>query len=518
MNHARHFFWQALQRVRRPNRKKHRFQEAVDLYLQRWKRFPGARQASVPRGGVGVVVMPWLGTAVPLYSLECARQLAASGVPVTIIWDATNLFNCAPSTWEIAQLERVIAAARSEFDVVNAADAPEDQLGECTSFSELLAENAVKTQRGEDGVAELLANNPMLEKDMRVHMAKVRGLLYARQFEWLLLPGGVWAVSGVYASVAAETGLSVTTYDCGPGSLFIGHDGIAAHFCDVPKAVIEVLDETSDDPEECKRMTEAAQQQLEIRMRGDDEYRLQPVASSASANYEWDIIAALNLRWDSAALCRQRLFASVGEWLSRLLDWVEQQPKARLALRQHPCEKFAEFRGTDDFSKLLAKHPKLGGRATYIFAEDRINTYDLIAGAKVVLPFTSRVGIEAVMMGKPVILGTRCYYESCGFTTNPATVAEYFAAISNALSGSLKVSAEARARACVAYYLTECCLELKTCFTPAPSDFLQWVHEPPEKIWSNLENKDLLSSLMSREPLVQLRYRRLARSVPPLTN
>jgi hypothetical protein len=518
MNHARQFFWQALQKLRGTKPKKHRFQVAVESYLERWKKFPGTSKKSVRHGGVGVIVMPWVQTAVPLYSLECARQLAASGVPVTVVWDSTDLFGCASNAWEIAQLERVIDAVRSEFDVVNVSEAGADTTGPAAFLSELLTENAVQKQRGENGVAELLAGNPALERAMRTHVDKVRGLLRSRQFDWLLLPGGIWAVSGIYASVAAELGLSITTYDSGPGALYLGHDGVAAHFCDVPKVTNDVLAETTGDTAERNRMTGAAQRQMEIRMRGDDEYRLQPVASSTSAKHQWDMIVPLNLRWDSAALCRQGLFHSVGDWLSQLLAWVEKHPAARVAIRQHPCEKLVDFRGTDDFSQLLAKYPGLNGRAIYFSAQDEVNTYDLIAGAKVVLPFTSRVGIEATMLGKPVVLSTQCYYKPCGFTANPATPAEYFESIERALSGDLQVSESAQERARVAYYLTECCLELRTNFTPAPPDFAHWVLEPPEKMWSETANQDLLTSLISREPLVRVRYRRAAEAAAVTAN
>jgi hypothetical protein len=245
-------------------------------------------------------------------------------------------------------------------------------------------------------------------------------------------------------------------------------------------------------------------------MCGNDEYRLQPIASSDSVRHTWDIIVPLNLRWDSAALCRQRLFTSIGDWLSQLLAWVEKHPTARIAIRQHPCEKLVDFRGTDDFSKLLAQYPGLGDRATYISAQHEVNTYDLIAGAKAILPFTSRVGIEAAMLGKPVILGAHSYYGDCGFAWNPKTVAEYFTNLEDALAGKLDVSEEARERARVAYYLAESCLELKTSFTPAPTDYAQWVQQAPEKIWSESANQDLMKSFISREPLVRVRNRRLA--------
>jgi hypothetical protein len=253
-----------------------------------------------------------------------------------------------------------------------------------------------------------------------------------------------------------------------------------------------------------------AREKMKMRMRGDDEYRLQPVAAAtASSGPGWDLLVPLNLRWDSAALCRRRLFANVGDWLSQLLAWVEAHPTATVAIRQHPCEKLVDFCGTDDFRELLARFPRLGARAHFISARDSVNTYDLIDGAKAVLPFTSRVGIEATMLGKPVILGSECYYGACGFTWNPASAPEYFATIAEALAGRLVVSDEARRRAVIAYYLAECCLELRTSFTPAPTDFAQWVKVPPEELWASEENQDLLTILIAHERLVGIRHRRL---------
>lgn len=512
MNRARQFFWQAMQELGLAARPKpHRVQRAVDLFLERWAKYPGKPQPCFEKGGIGIVLTPWLHTAVPLYNLECARKLVASGQAVTIIWDPANIFDNAGDAWEVAQLERVIQKVREEFPVICPATTSEATGDEPEFLGELIAENAVQRIRGEDGAAELLQQRPELTAGMRQHAERVRALLVERDFEWLLVPGGVWAVTGVYAGIAAELGLSITTYDSGPGALFIGHNGVAAHFPDVAAVADQIADETLPNPEERSRMKAAARRQLETRMSGLDEYRLQPVAASAEASGPaWDILVPLNLRWDSAALCRAKLFANVGDWLEQLLTWAEGHPMARIAIRQHPCEKIPEFRGTDDFAKLLGRHPKLAGRAIFFSAFDTVNTYDLFRTAKVVLPFTSRVGIEAAMLGKPVVLGTKCYYGSCGFTWNPETPAEYFAAIESALAGQLVVSEQAQEKAWITYYLAECCLELRTHFTPAPPDFEKWVALPPDELWTSDENQDLLAALLSREPLVSVRYRRQA--------
>ena len=513
MNHAREFFWKALQRTGLVKRRKHHFQVTIDAFKARLDAFPGKLRPENSSGGVGVLIVPWLQTAVPLYSLECARQFAARGEKVTLIWDKTNLFNSASNAWEVNLLEDVLARVGEEFTVVEPSNDVPGWEREPAFFEDLFTENAVQACRGEQGVQSWLAERPELRSQFRAHVERVADLFHRHRFDWLFVPGGVWAVSGVYNAVAQELGLRTVTFDSGPGSLFIASNGIAAHFPDVTE-VAQTLIETAETNGSLPPFVEnEARQKLDERMRGDDEYRLQPVAATASpARAAWDILVPLNLRWDSAALCRQRLFASVEDWLSQLLAWLEKQPGITLAIRQHPCEKLPAFRGKDDFRELLTRFPQLGRRATFISAEEQVNTYDLINGAKVVLPFTSRVGIEATMLGKPVILGTECYYGGCGFTWNPASAPEYFAALSEALAGKLEITAETRRRAWITYYLAECCLELKTRFTPAPVDYAHWVKMPPSEIWNSPENEDLLTAMIDHDPLVAIRYRRLSKN------
>ncbi len=505
---ARQFFWRAMQRLNLMKPKKRRFQVFTDLFLARLRETPAGRPAVANGSAVGILVTPWLQTAVPFFSVECARKLAAEGQRVSILWDPHNLFGNAPDAEEVTQLERVIEALRDEFEIVRVPANPVASHDDAAFFAELVFENAVQKMRGEAGAREFLAAHPEMVEGLRSHIIRVRDFLRARTFDWLFIPGGVWALSGVWCGVASELGVPFTTFDSGSTTLLLGHDGATAHFPDVQKLASEITALCRHDAAERERITHRAQEQMRTRMRGDDEYRLQPVASSAAAGHRWDIVVPLNLRWDSAAMCRKHLFENVRDWLAQLLAWAEATPGVTLAIRQHPCEKLADFRGADDLSGLALEFPGLGARARFFSADEEVNTYDLIAGAKVVLPFTSRVGIEGVMLGKPAILCARCHYAGCGFAETPATVDEYFALIGRAVSGHLPVPAEARLAAAVTYYLAETCLELKTDFTPMPADFMKWVKQPATEIWRTPENGDLLESLLTRESLARLRHRR----------
>jgi hypothetical protein len=484
-----------------------RFSDLQEKYLDRLSRWP-AKAVPAPSGArVGVVVTPWLFTPVPFFSLECALMLAGRGAQVTLLWDASNVFLNAAKQSEVDAVRAVVAQLESRLrvlDVSAAEPAPEVRL----DFIEpLLYENAVKQMRGESAAREFLESHPECVREMKTHAGRIHALLAGKKFDWLLVPGGVWAASGLYAQIARDLDVPFTAFDSGVGSLYVAHGGPAAHFADIPQAFAQVV--AGADAGERADMIAQAWTQLQIRREGRDPFRLQPAsADSESRAGSYDIVVPLNYRSDTAALFRQRLFSSVTDWLTQLLDWVATQPGVRVVIRQHPCERIPEYRGSDAWAEVLAPYRSLGPRMRFVAAEEAINTYDLIDGASVVLPFTSRIGIEAAMLGKAVLLGTHCYYQDCGFARNPATVPEYFAQIGEALRGRLAPSAAEQESAAIVYYLAECCLPLTTHFTPQPPDYLEWAAIAPDDLWASPAGEDFAEALLTRKSVASVQHRR----------
>lgn len=453
----------------------------------------------LPKTGpqVGVLITPWMFTPAPFFAFECGLALASTGSQVKWLWDAGNVFLNAGRPREVYAIREIFDLLPKGMETVAV-----HGLETCESFedSEFLAlliyENAVRELKGEDKVAEFLAANPGLPAAMREHVNRIESLLTQENFDWLLLPGGVWASSGIYARIASRLGIDYTSYDSGPGELFVGKNGPAAHFPDIPPSLSAILDIPL---EERTELVAEAEKSLRIRMAGQDEYRLQPKPAGTCGDEKCDVLVPLNYRADTAALCRQKIFESVREWIVALCEWAEQNPRIHLVIRQHPCERIPEFRGSDRWDLHLGRFSSLGERLRFVNAEDDINTYDLLAKAKVVLPFTSRVGIEAAMMRKPVLLGSHCYYSGCGFTLDAGSREEYFSLLGSALRGERNPDAEQAARAGLCYYLAERCLSLRTCFTPQPQDYAQWVAQPRVALWSEPEQKTFLSIMAERE-------------------
>jgi hypothetical protein len=464
-------------------------------FRERCRRWPLTVPASAHGPHVGVVITPWMRTAVAFFSLECARELARHGARPVLLWDEANVFFNTADPYEVKLLREIVRLPDGPGPVLDVSATPPDARADTAFVDQLVYENAVREARGETGAPALLERAGDRAPAMREHAARVHALLLRERFDWLLVPGGVWASSGIWTETAARQRVPITAYDSGAGMLWACHGGPTAHFPDVPDA-FRALRHRDRDP-----LIAEAQAALETRMAGRDVFRLQPHASGHT-ELPCDLLVPLNYRSDTAALHRQRAFRSVTDWLTQLLDWVETQPGISIAIRQHPCERIPAYRGTDQWREILAPHQeRLGARLRFVAAEDPVNTYDLLAGCRAVLPWTSRAGVEAAMLGKPVVLGTWCYYMGLGITQDAATPAEYFSALERAIAGQAPQSAEARRDAALVYYIIERRLALATSFTPQPADYFAWVGRAPERLWAEPVQRILREALLTRRPV-----------------
>lgn len=455
------------------------FRAAAEQYARRLRREWSAigKPPTATGKQIGVVVSPWLFTPAPFFMIELALQLRSSGHSVVLLWDGGNAFVDAAKPREIAAIRPLLDLLPGWLPLVDTGTLPSVG-GDAPEFlEELLYENAVRHLRGEAGAKEFLETHPEWEKGMAGHCSIIGNFLGKGRVDSLCIPGGVWACSGVWRKQCEALGLPYTTYDSGPGQVFFSRNSVAAHFGDIRPALEKLLGSGRN----MEPLVSLARQALQTRMDGRDPFALQKTARKSDGE-KYDVFVPLNLRFDSAALCRQKLFHSVTDWLHSLLSRLTSRPGVTVAIRQHPCERIAAFRGRDSWEDILATFLRPGGPVRFFPAEAEVNSYDLIEGAKLVLPFTSRVGIEAAMMGKPVLTSASCYYNDCGFTVAPASVEGYFEAIDLALAGGHIPDETARMRAAVAYYLMEYCTALASRFTPQPADYTTWMGMAPGEL------------------------------------
>ena len=487
-----------LNRLHRVTRPRDTYRQQADHCLARLAAPPAGSLPPTGRARVGVVVTPWQQTAVPFYLVEWAVRLRRDGVQVEFIWDVWPSVAGQRSAEETIIFE-VLQAISKRFQIPVLNPVAEGEFAkDLTIRLERLAFEAVTR----DLKREPLWDDPAVRSEaerLRAHAGRVEAFLGLREYAWILMPGGVWAVSGVYWEAVETLGIGLTTFDSGAGLLCLQHGGPAAHFPDLAASMRMLTEACSNSPAIRRKVETWVNDRIEVRRRGEDEFRLQPASNQLPVGTA-HVVVPLNYRLDTAAMCRQRLFRTVNEWIRAVVDWAVARPDVVIAFRQHPCEKIPDYRSCEDYSWI----PAAGANIRFIAAEDPVNTYDLLRACSVVLPYSSRVGIEAAIFGKPVVLAASAYYEDMPFVSVPESSDAYFSQIDLALAGSVRQTDRERCSAYAAYFVAENYGLHRTRFTPMPVDFEVWSRFSPGELWAQDRNEVFARAVGERRAAADL--------------
>ena len=144
------------------------------------------------------------------------------------------------------------------------------------------------------------------------------------------------------------------------------------------------------------------------------------------------VMLAANVLGDSLTLGRDIFAASMTEWITKTVQYFARRTDVQLVIRVHPGEKLvpqAKSMGTVVREAL----PELPSHIHVIGALDKVNTYDLIEIADVGLAYTTTVGLETAMNGRPVISCGQTHYRGRGITLDPNSWNEYYATLEKVL-------------------------------------------------------------------------------------
>jgi hypothetical protein len=294
----------------------------------------------------------------------------------------------------------------------------------------------------------------LIEYQLHGIAMRVDACLQPNQYEYVLIPGGIYGSSGLWYEIAKQRGIRPVTYDSGAGVAVFSADGIASQLQDIPRA-FEILRKTNGVHDWI-----LSQSQIEFKQRqqGRDKFAYQ--ISSAAAGDIADmqgILMALNSPWDSACLGLHSAFADTTEWIIETVRWVMEHTDETIIVRQHPAERFPTARSLDNVGKLLLDTFGQQPRIRFVAADSPINTYDLLGRVRGVLVHTSTLGVEAAMMGKVVITASNSYYADMGFVYKASSKEQYFELIRKQIIGELSVDKAKTEAATYFYYLGQCC-------------------------------------------------------------
>ncbi len=136
------------------------------------------------------------------------------------------------------------------------------------------------------------------------------------------------------------------------------------------------------------------------------------------------VLLATNVLGDSLTLGRQIFSRTMAEWISRTVQYFVGREDVQLVVRIHPGEVLTHGISMVDVVRGLL--PQLPDHIRLVEPGDQLNTYDLVEIADLGLVYTTTVGLEMAMSGKPVMVAGRTHYRNRGFTIDPDSWVTYY--------------------------------------------------------------------------------------------
>ncbi len=152
-----------------------------------------------------------------------------------------------------------------------------------------------------------------------------------------------------------------------------------------------------------------------------------------------------NLLWDAATVSRDICFGNQVKWVIATIEYFATKPDNYLIVRPHPAE---ELRGTRQAVIDIVREafPHLPPNVRLVGREPAFNAYSIFNAVDVGIVYTSTVGLEMSLLGKPVIVVADTHYRGKGFTFDPKNRSEYFELI-DSFTSAQRISDEQLAEA-----------------------------------------------------------------------
>ncbi len=284
---------------------------------------------------------------------------------------------------------------------------------------------------------------------------------------------GIMYPEAVARAIARRRGLPVITHEVGlkPYSAFFSHDHATFRQVDLP----------SDERLGQDQLREL-ESYLATRRRGQfsmagvqfwpEMQSLPERIQSKLRRFEQLVSVFTNVIFDTSQIHANTLYPHMFAWLDDVLAASEAHPDTLFVIRAHPDED-RPGKASRESVQGWALDNRLDTRANVVFIPpgEYISSYELIERSKFVSVYNSSIGLEAAIMGAPVLCAGRARYTQVPTVRFPSSAAahrEQFAAWLRADSIEVPPEYRANARAFLFYELNCASLDFSAFLEPYP--------------------------------------------------
>jgi hypothetical protein len=135
-----------------------------------------------------------------------------------------------------------------------------------------------------------------------------------------------------------------------------------------------------------------------------------------------------NVVYDTSQAHANVVFPHMFAWLDTVLDIIRAHPETLFVIRAHPDEMRP---GTAKQSRESVRDWVQRNRVSelpnivFIDSQEYISSYELIQRSKFVVVYNSSIGLEATLLGRPVLCGGRARYTQYPIVFFPQSISEY---------------------------------------------------------------------------------------------
>jgi hypothetical protein len=130
-----------------------------------------------------------------------------------------------------------------------------------------------------------------------------------------------------------------------------------------------------------------------------------------------------NVIFDTSQPHANTVFTDMFVWLDMILAEIKSHPETLFVIRAHPDETRLRKQSRETVTQWVQARGVHGlENVVFIPPEDYLSSYELIQRAKFVVVYNSTIGVEASIMGKPVLCGGRARFTQYPTVFFPQTV------------------------------------------------------------------------------------------------